>query len=409
MTFSSALGKRATLRTTGAWYDYSDALDVDGSLRNDAARANAEGDAAFGRADIVFTRALGVRDVSLRQEVTFAITPSQTLDAGVDAHLLETNWGWSITARSQHDGRQRVECPRRDWTAGPARLVRGQPTGRALRRRRPAADAAPANRRRGPPGLERPREGNHRVAAGARDLRSDRANEAARGGRPYTQSPGYEKLLQSNYFVDWTSCPRPVTSERARHLIPRHSRAQPGAVALSARVELLRQAASTHLDHRPARDPRRGATALDLPLRLPRRAPQGDIPRDPGRSRRFRPTTARALPTASISTSPAIARTRDTLASRVGTSLHVGRHPTARPTAATTPSTTTAAMPSLWSAATASALLLGVRHRSRLLRLPVYADHRDSGSRPSTTGRPSSPTATGRAGSSTPSRPAGST
>jgi hypothetical protein len=220
VSFSSALGKRATLRTTGAWYDYSDALDVDGSLRNDAARANVEGDTAFGRADIVFTRALGVRDLSLRQEVTFAVTPSQTLDVGLDAHLLETSWGWSITGD-------------RNTTAANGSSVFG---GAGL----PSLLASSA---------DSPRVGffveddlrltrRLRIAGGARADWSGLAKETivsprmratfdltgrtklrAAAGR-YTQSPGYEKLLQSNYFVDLSNTAAlGLKSERSLHVI----------------------------------------------------------------------------------------------------------------------------------------------------------------------------------------------
>lgn len=220
VSFSSALGKRATLRTTGAWYDYSDALDVDGSLRNDAARANVEGDAAFGRADIVFARALGVRDVSLRQEVTFAVTPSQTLDAGVDAHLLETSWGWSITGD-------------RNATAANGSSVLG---GAGL----PALLASSADSPRAGFFLEDDLRLTRRlrVAGGARVDWSGLASETivsprvratfdltartklrAAAGR-YTQSPGYEKLLQSNYFVDLSNTAAlGLKSERSLHVI----------------------------------------------------------------------------------------------------------------------------------------------------------------------------------------------
>ena len=52
----------------------------------------------------------------------------------------------------------------------------------------------------------------------------------------YTQSPGYEKLLQSNYFVDLTSADsRHLTSERSLHVIGAIERALTPSV--TARIE----------------------------------------------------------------------------------------------------------------------------------------------------------------------------
>ena len=97
LTFTSPLGQRATTRTVAAYYRYGDALDVDGSLQNEATRSNSPGDDAFARAAIVFTRALTVRDLSVRQEVNIAATGRQTIGAGAEVHALRTNWGWRIT------------------------------------------------------------------------------------------------------------------------------------------------------------------------------------------------------------------------------------------------------------------------------------------------------------------------
>ena len=97
LSLTSSLGTRATLKTTGAWYRYGDALDVDGSIRNDAIRSNAPtDDGSYAQAAIVFTRSLGVRDISFRQDLTMAVTPTQSLGLGVDAHAMNTSWGWTI-------------------------------------------------------------------------------------------------------------------------------------------------------------------------------------------------------------------------------------------------------------------------------------------------------------------------
>jgi hypothetical protein len=67
VTYGAVLGRSVGARTIVAWYDYHDALDVDGSVSDGARRSNAPGRTGERRATIVFTRDLGVRDLSLRQ------------------------------------------------------------------------------------------------------------------------------------------------------------------------------------------------------------------------------------------------------------------------------------------------------------------------------------------------------
>jgi hypothetical protein len=220
LIYSTALGRHATLRTTGAYYTYRDALDVDGSVRNDAARSNSPDDAAFARSAIVFTRSLGVRDASFRQELTFAAPHGHTFDVGVEAHALRTTWGWTIT------GDRNPTAPNGSSVFGGT----GLPDLLASTADSPrvgiyAEDDVQATKRL-------------RVAGGARFDWSGLAREAIVSPRLratldiaphtklraaiglYTQSPGYEKLLQSNYFVDLSNAAAlGLKSERSVHVI----------------------------------------------------------------------------------------------------------------------------------------------------------------------------------------------
>lgn len=220
VSLASAIGRRATLRTTGAWYDYADALDVDGSLRNEAIRSNSPGDTAFGRASIVFTRSLGVRDVSVRQELTVAASPSHTVDLGVDAHFLRTNWGWSITG------------DRNNTVANGSSVLGGAglPGLLASSADSPRVgvfvedDVRVASRLRVAGGVRLDWSGLAREtilsprARATFDLTRRTKLRAALG--QYTQSPGYEKLLQSNYFVDLSNTASlGLKSERSVHVI----------------------------------------------------------------------------------------------------------------------------------------------------------------------------------------------
>ena len=96
-SFFSTLGSRASSRTIASWYRYSDALEASGDVQNEAARSNAPGDDAFARATLGFTRNVTVRDASVRQEFGWKAAQAHFVDAGVDAHVLETSWGWEIS------------------------------------------------------------------------------------------------------------------------------------------------------------------------------------------------------------------------------------------------------------------------------------------------------------------------
>ena len=85
--------------------------------------------------------------------------------------------------------------------------------------------------------MERPGRRNDRVAApGGRDGYRRAACVFACAGGLFTQSPGYEKLLQSDYFVDLSNADSiGLRSERARHALVSVERQMPGG--LVARVE----------------------------------------------------------------------------------------------------------------------------------------------------------------------------
>ena len=220
LAFSSAVGSRATLRTTAAWYRYGDDLDVNGSIRNESTRSNAPSDDAYGRASIIFMRKLGVRDFSARQELTIAATSRQTVEVGIDAHLLRTDWGWTISGD-------------RNPSAANGSSVQG---GTGL----PGLLNSSADSARLGTFVEDDVQASKRlrVAGGARldwntlagetivqprlratfDLTSRTKIRTATG--LYTQSPGYEKLLQSDYFVDLSNTESlGLKSERSVHII----------------------------------------------------------------------------------------------------------------------------------------------------------------------------------------------
>ena len=220
LTLASTWGARVSSRTIASWYDYSDALTASGNLQDESKRSNAPGDAAFGRADVAFTRDLGVRDLSLREEVAIAASPKHLVETGGELHVLDTRWGWDIAG-----DRNTNEANGSSVQGGaglPSQLDSRQQSVRAGAWIFDRIQATP--RLRIDPGLRVDWNGvagetllSPRVSTRF-DLGGGYTLRASAGY--FTQSPGYEKLLQSDYFVDLTSARElSLTSERSVHVL----------------------------------------------------------------------------------------------------------------------------------------------------------------------------------------------
>ena len=220
LNYRAAIGARLSARSTLAWYDYGDTLGVDASVRDDARRSNNPDPEAGRRAAIVFTRGLGVRDVSFRQQVDVQAGRQHLVGAGFDVHALRTTWGWSITG------------DRNSSVANGSAVIGGAGLPSLLDSRRDSTRAALwlvdriqiGSRIRLAPGLRLDRSGvNDEVALSPRlsmDVDLGRKTRLKGALGRFTQSPGYEKLLQSDYFVDLTSdTASALRSERATHAI----------------------------------------------------------------------------------------------------------------------------------------------------------------------------------------------
>jgi hypothetical protein len=221
LSFFSTIGGRASSRTIASWYRYGDALGAAGDIRNDAARSNAPGDdEAFARAQLAFTRDLVVRDASLRQEFAFKATGAHLLEAGFEAHALDTTWGWRI-AGDRNFGEANGSSLR-GGSALPSLLDSRRQT---LRPGAWVLDRYQASPRVAfEPGVRFDWNGFARELTASPRLSADVALagrwrlRAATG--LFVQSPGYEKLLQADYFVDLTAPDAaPLRSERSVHVL----------------------------------------------------------------------------------------------------------------------------------------------------------------------------------------------
>ena len=219
--FDAVLGPRATATTVVSWYRNRESLSFDGLIRAAATRSNAQvDDVAFGRSTIAFERAIIVEDRSLRQDLNVQVSSRHLLQAGVELHRLHSGVRFLNTG-----DRNELEA-----NGSSAQGGAGLPDAldSALRGTRGGVwlqdTYTPSDRLSLEPGLRldwstingaatvSPRlAGSYALGGGARIQ--------AAGGL-YTQSPGYEKLSQSDYFLDLSGARElGLRHERATHLV----------------------------------------------------------------------------------------------------------------------------------------------------------------------------------------------
>ena len=221
LRLDTLLGGTATSRTIVSWYRNTDLLDVDATFESSTRRSNAPDEAtAAGSTAVAFDRSLSVRDLSLRQELVFAVSAAHTLDTGVELHRLASAARLSITG----DRNEAVANPSsaRGGTGLPDNLdssLGGTRGGAWIQ------DRYSVNQRLSiEPGLRLDWSTvngdavlSPRVAA---TLALGWESRLRVAGGLYTQSPGYEKLIQSDYFFDLSpAVVADLRHERATHLV----------------------------------------------------------------------------------------------------------------------------------------------------------------------------------------------
>lgn len=216
LSLFSAVGARGSSRTTVSWYRNTERLGVDGRFRNDSRRSNAPGNPPF--ANVVFARDLLLRDVAVREELAFAAASRHLVEAGVELHSLDTGWAWSIT------GDRNPSAANGSSMRGGA----GLPSSLDSSRRAARIGAWLADRWEVTPrwtfepgvrfdwsGINGDASVSPRLTVSVDLARGLRLRAA---GGLFTQSPGYEKQLQSDYFVDLSDARvTGLSSERSWH------------------------------------------------------------------------------------------------------------------------------------------------------------------------------------------------
>lgn len=220
VTLDSDLGERTSSRTILSWYRNRDFLDFAGRLQNEAKRSNAPGDEALGFTDIAFDRSLTAEDLALRQDTTIIGGNRHVLETGFEFHRLET--GVKFETAGDRNAQEANGSSVRGGAGLPEFLDSTLPSNRAgawIQDRfalTPAWTLSPGIRFdwsdvNGRSTLS-PRFGIRYALDPATRLRG------ALG--LYTQSPGYEKLIQSDYFIDFTDARAlDLSHERSTHAI----------------------------------------------------------------------------------------------------------------------------------------------------------------------------------------------
>jgi hypothetical protein len=215
------VGGRLSARTTAAWYRNTDALNVNAQFRDESRRSNAPGvDEGFALSNVVFTRNLAVRDLSLREELAWQASSRHLVELGGELHDLRTAVTWDISG-----GRNLNEAnpsSQRGGAALPGLLDSAWPgrrSGAYVQDRWQATRALVLE-----PGLRLDYSGVNGQATLTPRLAVtfflDGATRVHAGAGLFTQSPGYEKLVQSDYFLDLSDARRlGLAYERARHAV----------------------------------------------------------------------------------------------------------------------------------------------------------------------------------------------
>ena len=238
MTFESSAGSKRSSRTIASFSHLADAVAAYERSFDNSRGANASDSiASGGLLEFRLRRDVAVRDLALRQELAFTPSARHWFDLGADAHRLDTRWAWKISGdRSQHQpngssirlGRSlpgTLDSSLDSYKFGLWAQDRVQLGSRVVVQPGLRLDYSSLN---GQTTLSPRVSGTVNLGHG---LRMDAAV------RLHTQSPGYEKVYQSDYFLDLSGTQAStLNAERALHAVAGLQRNFGGG--LSARMDV---------------------------------------------------------------------------------------------------------------------------------------------------------------------------
>ena len=220
MGLQRTMGSRALLNASASVTEVRDEMEMHGGVVTDAWGTGEPGVGNAQLAQVSFSRGASVRDWGLRSSVAIESSTRQLWEAGAEAHWLQTAWHLRIGG----DRNSSLANRNLPWPYGvpgaslPSQLDSQLNYGRMaawIQHRATSADTITLQTglRADGSGLNGRWTLSPRVSAAWRVGTATRVRGAA---GTYAQSPGFEKVIQSDYFVD-LSAGGPLRSERAVH------------------------------------------------------------------------------------------------------------------------------------------------------------------------------------------------
>ena len=237
LTFETSVGGRGFSRTVASYSGFTDGLDAyERSLDNSRGANTPESISSGELLQFKVNRRIEVNDLAVRHDLMFVPSARHWLDVGAEVHVLDTGWVWDITgdrsllqanASSIRLGAalpSRLDSSRQARRAGMWFKDRWQLGSRVVVEPGVRLDLS---------SITRAVTVSPRLSAAMQLGRGWRLDGAV---RVHAQSPGYEKMLQADYFVDLSAdASRGVAAERARQTVLGVQRSLGGGV--TARVE----------------------------------------------------------------------------------------------------------------------------------------------------------------------------
>jgi len=214
------IGNRFLSRTIASNYKNTDSFDFGGDFRNDQRRSNSPDDSSFHTSRVEITWEGLVEDWSLRQELSIFAARNHVVETGFELHRLETHVGFTIPAErnpNEANGSSLgggatlpdvLDSQRTDSRLGAWLEDRFQVAERLVLEPGVRVDHTTVN-------------GATSVSPRFTAIYSLTPSYRLKLGLGlFTQSPGYEKLIQSDYFMDLSGSERlPLQNERSRHAL----------------------------------------------------------------------------------------------------------------------------------------------------------------------------------------------
>lgn len=217
VTFEASLGGRGFSRTVMSYSGFTDALDsFERSFDNSRGANTLDSIASGALLQFQVRRRIEVNDLAVRQDLLFVPSSRHWIDVGAEAHLLDTGWVWDIAGdRSLQQANASsirlgaalpsyLDSSRQARRAGVWIKDRWQLGGRVVVEPGVRLDHS---------SVTRAFTLSPRLSASMRIGEAWRLDGAL---RRHAQSPGYEKMLQSDYFVELSpDASRGIGAERA--------------------------------------------------------------------------------------------------------------------------------------------------------------------------------------------------